>query len=900
MNALKGSWGYRCELCGLDVHKSCIMKAMSDCKCTPSPEHGDASKKNGKPDKSSRQTNAPEQLQYNGMQYKLVTDGASRKFGTLFINFQGLHICSKHCQPDREFHSKNIFEGDYYCRLVYDGIVHETSPVLKSADPMFMEKICFQVGRTSSEFRVEVVDFNTDLCIAGLKMSLFQLLQRDADKFVRTNKLLNALKTPLRRLSLSDEDKEAMINSSNDETHVPSNIELCSLLPSSSASKSGTPSNKTIGFVLMEAKYVETKTDLLRTRLADEIVTVDYEEKEFSVESLRETFERLNRAIIAFRWFDAQYDSIISWKNKKKSGVALAVFVYGCIFINLEYAIAYILMGVLVYMLYQLHLRLEGAFARRWIRYAEYEQEQEDKLTLYRPLADLRVAVHEARISQSTDQFLKESQTVLKDVSSSKLGYYVRIKFIPNDKKRSKLGGDTAFIPSGYDETVVATTTVVEKSRAPFWRKNSLSGGLSSSPFALSALMSKQKKSFSLQNFNVSWRHDATNCYCDECVRYRGDSDPAVLPSSKSGAPDLVRSDHCGVDHHAYYFPVPQACRKNFAGIEDLVPWKMFPGVVQFDLCVSLNGETKDPADVVVGTGLIPLRSLLNHRQDVSTSEILVPLSTSPIGPDSVDEHTPLKLFTSPSLASASKLLNDTNSDELLVRVQFDVPSPKLRQRPSVTQDVGENASVAAKDAIRSRKISTSRAERVLSESVYERLIEKEKAAVIGANLLDAFWKVKDTIKKIQGEIENVCGIIASTENLLNWTHPWKTATAFAAVSFVAFVFAFVPGRWLVLLFGISEFGAVYLEDLPPSNYLRKILWNFITSLPTDQDLINVYEREREFYTKTRQREKEKEEEELLRLRHHALWAGELASKLESDRHFKVCFESSCLFTLIS
>ncbi|KAG6620381.1 uncharacterized protein IUM83_16309 [Phytophthora cinnamomi] len=33
MNALKSIWGYRCELCGIDVHKGCMMKATIQCEC---------------------------------------------------------------------------------------------------------------------------------------------------------------------------------------------------------------------------------------------------------------------------------------------------------------------------------------------------------------------------------------------------------------------------------------------------------------------------------------------------------------------------------------------------------------------------------------------------------------------------------------------------------------------------------------------------------------------------------------------------------------------------------------------------------------------------------------------------------------------------------------------------
>jgi hypothetical protein len=895
VNALKGVWGYRCETCGLDVHKACIMRAMTDFKCTPLPENDKKSSKEASKIGGNEKRDGPLSLVHRGADFKIVHAGASRRAGDLFVNLQGLHVCTKQCQPDRDFHAKNIFEGDYYCRLTFDDIEYETSPVLKSADPMFMERVCFKVGRPESVLCIEVVDFNTDLAVAELKVSIFQLLQREADKFIRTNKLLAKLKVPLRQANLSDASLESPEVDLQADIPVLSNVEVYSLFLPAAASKSGSAVPKSCGYALMNVEYVESKSELLSSRNYDDFTPPSIDDRDFSVDSLKVTFERLNRAIMTFRWFDAEYARIISWKNKKKSAVTLVVFVYCCVFIDLEYAISNVLLAILAYMVYQLHLRLEGAFARRWIDYSKYDLEQEDKMTLYRPLADLHVAVHEARTSQTTEQLLKDSQGILKDVSSSKLGYYVRVKFIPNDKKRSKLGGDTVFIPSEYDDVIVAVTNVVEKTRAPVWRKTALTGsGSSSLASTVASLISKQRKNFPLRNFNESWRHDPGSCYCDSCILYRADSNDKPRSLSSSSV-DLNKESStsagaaCGVDHHAYYFPIPQACRKNFAGIEDVVPWKLFPGLLKFDLCVAVNGEAKDSPDVVVGTGYLPLRSLLKSQQGGSTNEILVSLSTTPVATSDVDDRTPLQLFTPSSGSSASRLLNEVDGDQMLVRVKIDVPSDKRRASVKLPALAGGDA-VTTPTSPTSKKVSTvSRAERSLSEFVMERLTaEKEKTTVLGGHLLDAFWKVKDTVKNLQIEVERACGFIGKTENLLNWTHPWKTAAAFAGVSFAAVVFSVIPGRWLVLLFGLTEFGAVFLEDLPPSNRLRKILWNFISSLPSDQDLIDAYEPERKVFLKHHASDKEMEEEELLRLRLHALWAGLLLSKAEGDRSFKV------------
>ncbi|KAF1794672.1 C2 domain [Phytophthora cactorum] len=140
-----------------------------------------------------------------------------------------------------------------------------TSPVLKSADPMYMEHLCFKVRHPNSTFRIDVIDFNSDQCIAQLSVSLFQLLQREADKFIRTNPILMNLRDPLRHLSLNNEGNQAAINDSwaalpilDDKDHYKLSRLWSKLQP-----------------------YVEHKEDLLRVRVDNDSSLLEREEKEF-------------------------------------------------------------------------------------------------------------------------------------------------------------------------------------------------------------------------------------------------------------------------------------------------------------------------------------------------------------------------------------------------------------------------------------------------------------------------------------------------------------------------------------------------------------------------------------------------------------------------------------------
>ncbi|TDH66870.1 hypothetical protein CCR75_007677 [Bremia lactucae] len=829
MNALKSAWGYRCELCGIDVHKGCMMKATISCICT-----AQELLRVGQKEKALR-----------GIHFLVLNESVLRPSGELYVSFRGLHLCTKYCRED--LHAKNIFEGDTYCRLKFDDIVHETSPVLKSADPMYMEFLCFKARHPNSDFSIDVIDFNSNQCIAHLKVSLFQLLQREADKFIFSDPKMMQLRYLVRYFSLNSETNQAAINDSWTMLPKLDDKGYYKLYP---PARTKHQSGDNLGFALIDFEYVEHKDDLLRERVNDNSYLLEREDKAFSVESLRITIERFGRAVKIFQRIDAEYASIISWKNRKKSAFFFVSFLFGCFFADLEYALSYIFGGILVWMLYQLHLRLEGAFVVRWVAYEEYERELEDAQKLYRPLADLYVAVHEAHISEAIDSLLVKSQSHTKDVSS-KLGFFVRIKYRPNDKQSE--ANDMVLNPSGYDETTIAWTNVVGNSRRPIWRKCSLPSG----DFLLT-----RPKAFSFQNFNVSWRHDPQTCTCDRCTSYQ--------QSLKEGPQAIVC---CGVDHHAYYFPIPQASRKNFSGRDDLVPWSSFPGLLQFDLCISLNGKAKDTPDLIAATATLPLKSLVKRIDN--SSQLLLPLSSfsTIYQPENCTEHL--------------------EGNYLLVRVDFRIPEQstkltKCQLSQNEIHDVHENRPKQPNPARKKRLVS--HVERTFSDFVCENMVEKEKSKIIGANLFDAFWKVKDTVGQLQNEIGRSCGALACVENLFNWTHPWKTAAAFVVVTMMALLFSLIRGRWAILLFGLTEFGAVFVDDAPTSKRIRKILWNYLSSLPTDQDLIELYEPERSVYLTQRKLQLEKDEEIALCLRYHALWIGNASSKLEGDRYTKSCF----------
>nr|CCA25034.1 conserved hypothetical protein [Albugo laibachii Nc14] len=898
VNVLKGAWGYRCENCQADVHKGCLIKAAAKLPCR-GPCAG--SNEQESRDKEESSWNLTEHFCWrNALKFRILNDHEAPPsaiqspshnscVGYLYVDLYSLHVCTKQCQPDVDFHIKNIYEGDTYCRLSFEDTLHETNPVLKTADPVFQERVCWKVRHRDAILQVQAIDFNTDASFGEMSIDLFKLLQRKADKLMYekfNGTVSSMLDRRRRRVSSCDRKSDDLNASAPVSLHsygsIVGDLERFDLKISSKA-LSTTPSSKKriAGFLMAKFEYVESTRDLFRFRLPEETQLLEREEKECNVESLKATFDRFGRILRIFKWLDVEYARLISWKDKPRSALWFGLFVLLCVKVDLEYFGAYVFYGLIVLQLYQLRFRLSHAYLDRWIGHLEYENDQIDNLKMHRPLAALYVAVHEAQLTPRTEKAISEALYMLSRDSSAKRRLYVRIKYLPND--RAPYTG-TVFIPSDFKEVLIGWTHAIEMSSSPVWRTTFIPPHLTTStnPFA-SAFASKTRNESPFRNLNVSWRHDPQECNCSRCLTY--------LDYKRKHAenPAGETPPTCGVDSHAFFFPVPQCRKKDSTGHASLVQWKSSPGLLQFELCLSSTGDIKEAPEFIVAIGSIPLGYVATTSDRMN--EMNIPLNLL----QQFEDKSPHESDSSPPL---STLKIRVKLCELEARPHtFDIKHSSER-RSSVSLDPSMEPS--SSDDSSNREISMekstttihTRAKRAYSDYVCSALAQKDKFshAVLGGQLFDTFYKMMDTMKTVQNEVGRACGTVACVENVFNWTHPWKTAVVCLIFLAAAIIFSVIPGRWIVLLFGCSEFGAALLKDHPPSNRFRNMLWNFLSSIPTDEDLIRVYSDQREAYDQSREREKQQEEVDLMLLRHHALWLGSVYSKSDHERHYKKFF----------
>ncbi|ETW01571.1 hypothetical protein, variant 1 [Aphanomyces invadans] len=694
MSTIKTQWGYRCEGCGIDVHKGCMMLANTNLPC-PRQDQDSSGSNNDNDDgiddrsvlKRDRYVVSPKD---GSSGYLLVQPPLSANplpsFGKLYVNVQGAHMCSKHCNAAENLHASNIFDGDTYCRLSVDGVRHESKEVYKSADPVYDDKSCFDITHRDTTLLLEVVDLTTNVPVGSMSVLLFELLQMDADEVMQSLPTPRFVHTSLHGSTLFNRAK----------TTFPLKLK-----------------SQVVGHVHVSLHYAEEKQKLLLYVPKQRMVLQGREEKDFSVETLKTNIDRLARVLALVPWLEQQYVAIITWKHPVQSGVILAWFTAACLFLNAEYLPASFFLVAIAYMLYTLWQRLTGAYLLKWVAFDEDVMESS---RLFRPVASLFVAVLEASYPP-------------KEMAPSSTAHYVfvRANYLPNDMDVN----DSGLVYSGGDEFVIGRTHAVRQTPHPTWRDGSNVVSHLTPP-GLFRPNTPPKKEHVFRNAHVSWPTHTTN-----------------------GAPVT--------DYHTLVYPLVQAAKRFDNGRELLVPWTAFPGLLRCDLvqvAETSPGHAVTGEIVLASTAPIPLVRLVDSDEETLTLPLVLNSKVSTAG----DEEP---------------------RASLTVRLKMQLPP--------------RNPSSSAS------RVGAGPAEKRWSKFVQDALAEKDAKTTLSTTLFGALWKAKDTTTTVQNAIGRLCATVVCTQNLFNWTHPWKTALVFGVCVGGSLLFSFVPARYLILVGGLLE-----------------------------------------------------------------------------------------------
>lgn len=113
-----------------------------------------------------------------------------------------------------------------------------------------------------------------------------------------------------------------------------------------------------------------------------------------------------------------------------------------------------------------------------------------------------------------------------------------------------------------------------------------------------------------------------------------------------------------------------------------------------------------------------------------------------------------------------------------------------------------------------------------------------------GSSTISVIWNLRDNVKYVQNIMNWLLDLIESTKNIFNWTAPHKTYPIYLCLVAVWVVTILIPGRILILCLGLYQF--LYVLIPPAKNNSVGIkFFNFLKSIPNDDDLDQVYAAEK-------------------------------------------------------
>lgn len=151
------------------------------------------------------------------------------------------------------------------------------------------------------------------------------------------------------------------------------------------------------------------------------------------------------------------------------------------------------------------------------------------------------------------------------------------------------------------------------------------------------------------------------------------------------------------------------------------------------------------------------------------------------------------------------------------------------------------------------------------------------------SSTISVLWNMTDNVKYVQNLMNWLLDQIESAKNILNWTAPSKTFPIYLAIVAVWLVTVVVPGRLLILGWGLYQFFFICLPIPEGRNTMIRIS-NLLQSIPNDDDIAQIYSTEKKAFATAKQSEwKQTEKARKLELVLPTLWTGRVSIKGSSS-----------------
>ncbi|CAM9630849.1 unnamed protein product, partial [Phaeothamnion confervicola] len=403
--------GFQCEVCGLDVHKGCQVKANFTMGCRPdaggSGDGGDhralaasdpavdgaVPMVSGKPSPSLELSGGGGGGlgDMAGSRGNAGGGGLAWGVGLLQLRLESAHRCSSRCHDG--FHEPGgggAGERDHYCRVRFRNRSppqsRRTQTVFQTSNPRFDTTWVLVAPAYDAVVSLELVDASNDRLVGVMETSVFALVQRDHDaRAVGLPKPSEAVHD--HALSFDPSGTAPDFGGGGDD--------------SGGGGSSGGAA--VTGLLRLQMAFVEDTDGLFRgpwprrvpPRAPDDL----------SVDALRRYMERSQAILGWVAALSVAYRRVMAWEDPTLTSLLLLGFVYVTALADAEYVLAVPPGCLLAYMTITWARRRDGRFVRDRIvqKAADGSGDGSGAAAVHQPLAQLRVAVVRGRGLVSSD-----------------------------------------------------------------------------------------------------------------------------------------------------------------------------------------------------------------------------------------------------------------------------------------------------------------------------------------------------------------------------------------------------------------------------------------------------------------------------------------------------------------
>ena len=178
------------------------------------------------------------------------------------------------------------------------------------------------------------------------------------------------------------------------------------------------------------------------------------------------------------------------------------------------------------------------------------------------------------------------------------------------------------------------------------------------------------------------------------------------------------------------------------------------------------------------------------------------------------------------SKTSNSKLNNNSNNNS-----NKNTTNNNLNSNQSCSKSSEIEIQVRIRITLPTKKVMLFPNKEELNNSIVLQSLLKTKEKE--TSTISVLWSMPDNITYVQNLMNWLLDLIESIKNIFNWTNPSKTFPIYLCIISIWLLTIIIPGRYLVLGFGLYQFFIVFIP-IPEGRNMSIRFGNLLQSIPND------------------------------------------------------------------